>query len=222
MNAAISIQVIDSAYIKDPKTSELGKNIIKGSIDLIDELGFEQFTFKKLGSQIGSTEASVYRYFESKHQVLVYLTSWYWTWIDYQLILCTANIDQPEIKLRNSIRVLTKMVEEDSDFSFVDEIKLNRIINTESSKIYLNKNVDVDNSTGYFLPYKIVVQKLCDIVLEINPTYKYPHMLVSTVIEGAHHQRFFAKHLPRLTDIIDGEDSVNEFFLDIVLKSIEK
>jgi AcrR family transcriptional regulator len=222
MSSPISIQVSQNTYIKNPETSELGNKIISGSIHLLDELGFEQFTFKKLAAQIGSTEASVYRYFESKNQVLVYLTSWYWSWIDYQLILCTLNIDSPQVRLRNSINLLTKTVEQDSDFSFVDEVKLNRVINADSSKIYLNKNVDIDNSYGYFSPYKKVVQIVCDILLEIHPNYKYPHMLISTMIEGAHHQRFFAAHLPRLTDVIKGEDSVIEFYLDMVFKSIEQ
>jgi|TARA_R110000737_G_scaffold182215_1_gene205642 AcrR family transcriptional regulator len=222
MSTPVSIQVSQNTYLKNPETSDLGIKIISGSIDLLDELGFEQFTFKKLATYIGSTEASIYRYFESKNQILVYLTSWYWSWIDYQLLLCTLNIESPEKKLENSINLLTKIVEQDSDFSFVDEVKLNRIINADSSKIYLNKNVDLDNSYGYFAPYKKVVQMVCDIILEINPNYKYPHMLISTMIEGAHHQRFFAEHLPRLTDVIKGEDSVTEFYLDMVFKSIEQ
>jgi hypothetical protein len=46
-------------------------------------------------------------------------------------------------------------------------------------------------------------------------------MLISTMIEGAHNQRFFAEHLPRLTDVIKGEDSVTQFYLDMVTKSIK-
>jgi hypothetical protein len=37
-------------------------------------------------------------------------------------------------------------------------------------------------------------------------------MLVTTVIEGVHHQHFFADHLPGLTTIIDGEDSISNFY----------
>ena len=74
----IKIQVNEKVYLKDPDSSELGKKIIRGSIDLIDEIGFEQFTFKKLAIKINSTEASVYRYFDSKHTLLVYITLWYW------------------------------------------------------------------------------------------------------------------------------------------------
>jgi AcrR family transcriptional regulator len=221
MQAPISIQVSPNTYLKNPDTSELGKKIINGSIHLIDELGFEQFTFKKLANSIGSTEASIYRYFESKHQILVYLTSWYWSWTDYQLVLCTSNIESPYTRLQNSIKLLTKTLEPDNNIFDMDKIKLKRIITIDSSKIYLNKNVDVDNSYGYFAQYKKVVQMVCDIILEINPNYKYPHMLISTMIEGAHNQRFFAEHLPRLTDVIKGEDSVTQFYLDMVTKSIK-
>ena len=62
----IKIQVNPKTYVKDPETSTLGKKIIQHSILLIDEIGFEEFTFKKLGEKIGSNESSVYRYFEKK------------------------------------------------------------------------------------------------------------------------------------------------------------
>ena len=62
----IQIQVQDSLYVKDPQSSDLGKKIIKGSIELICELGFEQFTFKKLAVKISSTEASVYGFMKRK------------------------------------------------------------------------------------------------------------------------------------------------------------
>lgn len=221
MDTLVSMNLPENTYIKNPVTSDLGKKIIAGSIVLIDELGFETFTIKKLGTSIGSTEASIYRYFESKHQLLVYLTSWYWSWVDYYLILNTINIESPITRLKNSLEVLTKEVEKDSTFSFIDEIKLHRIVSIESSRIYLNKHVDNDNSIGYFLPYKKVVQRVSQIILEMNPTYKYPQMLISTTIEGAHHQRFFAEHLPKLTNVIKGEDSVTEFYIQLVLNEIK-
>ena len=52
----IKIQVNEKIYVKDPETSTLGKKIIQESIVLIDEIGFEVFTFKKLGERIGSNE----------------------------------------------------------------------------------------------------------------------------------------------------------------------
>jgi hypothetical protein len=47
-------------------------------------------------------------------------------------------------------------------------------------------------------------------------------MLISTVIEGAHMQRHFADHLPRLTDQIEGKDAVTDFYQSIVFKAIQK
>ena len=79
----IKFQISDKIFVKDPETSSLGRNILKESILLIDEIGFEEFTFKKLGQRIGSNESSIYRYFENKHKLLVYLSSWYWSWIEY-------------------------------------------------------------------------------------------------------------------------------------------
>lgn len=77
-NLQVHISVSSEIYLRDPYSSDLGQNIISNSIDLINELGFEKFTFKKLGEQIGSPESSVYRYFENKHTLLNYLISWYW------------------------------------------------------------------------------------------------------------------------------------------------
>ena len=57
----IQIRIDPALYTKDPESSELGKKIVSQSIQLIDELGFEGFTFKKLGAKIGSNESSIYR-----------------------------------------------------------------------------------------------------------------------------------------------------------------
>lgn len=219
---SLSINVNENVYLKKPNSSELGKRIISGSIELIEQLGFEEFTFKKLAKHISSTEASIYRYFESKHHILIYLVLWYWGWQEYRLVLRLTNIECPIQRLERAITVLTEEIKEDSTFSQINEVLLNRIVISESSKAYLNKAVDKDNEQGYFLKYKDIVVRVSNIILEINPEFKYPHMLVSTVIEGAHHQRFFAQHLPRLTDVVEGEDAVTTFYKELVIKEITK
>lgn len=221
MLTQIGIKVNEKVYLKDPESSELGKSIIEGGIDLIDEIGFDAFTFRKLAQKIGSTEASVYRYFESKHRLLLYLSCWYWRWLDYKLVLATTNIPSAEERLQRAINVVVRQVEEDSDFSHINEVKLNRIIISESSKAYLNRHVDIENKEGFFLDYKELVQRISNIVLEINPHYKYPHMLISTIIEGAHLQRFFSEHLPRLTDVSENEDLVTDFSVEYAFKAIK-
>jgi hypothetical protein len=57
----LKIQVNEKIYVKDPETSPLGKKIVEQSILLIDEIGFDNFTFKNLGEKIWSNESSIYR-----------------------------------------------------------------------------------------------------------------------------------------------------------------
>ncbi len=216
----INIKVNEKIYLKNPESSDLGKNILSGSIDLIDEVGLDEFTFKKLAAKINSTEASIYRYFESKHKLLLYLTAWYWAWMEYKLVFTNTNINSPHERLSRSIKLITEQIEEDGNIPHINEIKLSNILNTESSKAYLNKNVDEENKIGAFSSYKQFVQRISDIILEINPYYKYPHMLISTVIEGSHHQRFFSEHLPKLTDIVKGEDAITCFYNQLTIQAI--
>ena len=141
--------------------------------------------------------------------------------MEYRLVFRMVNIESPEKRLEIAIKTLTEPIEEDSDFSHINEIKLNRIVISDSSKIYFNKNVEEENSSGFFLKYKGLVQRVSDIILEIKPDFKYPHMLVSTIIEGAHHQRFFAEHLPRLTDVIENEDAVTSFYKEMAFRLLK-
>ena len=59
-----------------------------------------------IGPRIGSTEASVYRYFENKHKLLVYLVAWHWAWLDYMIDYQTHNVTDPKQRLRLAIEVL--------------------------------------------------------------------------------------------------------------------
>lgn len=220
-NLQIHIAINPALYIRNPEETTLGKKILSASIEMIDELGFEGFTFKKLGVRIGSNESSIYRYFESKHALLVYLVSWYWSWVEYRLVFATANLTSGKQKLTNAIQILTQEVTEDTDFSFVNEVILHRIIIAESSKAYHTKDIDKENAKGYYKTYKRVVERVSDFVIEVNPHFEFPHMLISTVIEGAHHQRFFSKHLPSLTDVEEGKNNIVRFYKDLVLKTVQ-
>ena len=217
----ITIKVNEDLFIKNPDSSELGRRIISNSIELIEDIGFESFTFKKLGKKIGSPECTIYRYFENKQKVLLYITSWYWCWLEYKMVFATANIYDDELKLKMAIEVLTETVEQDMSFSHINEFLLNRIVISESVKSFFTKEVDSDNEAGVFKVYKRIVQRVSDMILSINKEFEYPHMLVSIVIEGAHQQRHFADHLPALTDVIEGRGGISDFFNKMVFKTIE-
>ena len=143
-NLNIRIQISPTLYAKDPESSDLGRHIICKSIEMINTLGFESFTFKKLGEAIGSNESSVYRYFANKHTLLIYLVNWYWSWMDYKIVLQTANIDDPKEKIMHAIELLAADIKQDSDFSFINEVLLNKIIIMESWMIKRRNCFDGD------------------------------------------------------------------------------
>jgi len=220
-NLHIQIEIGPELYSKNPDSSALGQKIISKSIELIHEIGFENFTFRKLGKLINSNESSIYRYFENKHTLLVYLTSWYWSWIEYRLVFATTNIPSPNDRLEKSVNILTQQVKEDNSFGYINEVLLSEIIFSESIKAYHTKSVDEENQRGCFKAYISVVQRVSSIVLEIKPNYKYPHMLISTVIEGAHQQNYFAEHLPKLTDTSKDNDAISIFYKEMVFNLLK-
>lgn len=213
--STIKIQVNENLYNKNPETSELGKKIIENSIKLIHEIGVEAFTFKKLGKEIQSNESSIYRYFENKHKLLLYLTSWYWSWIEYQLVFSTFNVNNPTEKIEKSIEILTQTISQDSNYGHINEVLLNQIIINEFSKSYLTKEVDSENKEGYFSVFKRLVKRLEEIILEIDNSYPYPLSLASTVIEGALYQSFLKDHFTSITDC-DSSHKIKEFLIHLV------
>lgn len=203
MNTILSnlkIKVNEKIYIKDPETSALGKKILKYSILLIDEIGFENFTFKKLGEKIGSNESSIYRYFESKHKLLVYLSSWYWCWMEYKMVFATTNISDPKERLINAIKVITEKIIDDQNTEHINEAIMNKIIIAEFTKTLHTKEVDEENKEGYFLIYKRVINRIVNIINEVNPKYPFAKSLASTIVEGSLHQHYLAEHLQTITD----------------------
>jgi len=217
----LKIAVPDKIYIKDPESSDLGKRIIEHSILLIDTIGFDSFTFKKLGVKIGSNESSIYRYFESKHKLLLYLTSWYWAWIEYQMVFATFNMPDAKNQLFKAIEVVTKSIEQDVTFSHINEVVLNRIIVNEYSKSYLTKEVDSENKEGYFVIYKRLIKRISEMISNINSDYKYPSSLASTIVEGALHQHFLKEHFSSITDCNDSI-TPTDFFKELTTNAISK
>ena len=210
----LKIQVNEKIYVKDPETSALGKKIIQQSILLIDEIGFDNFTFKKLGEKISSNESSLYRYFENKHKLLVYLSSWYWSWMEYKLVFATNNITDPKEKLRKAITIITEKVEDDNSTEHINEAILNKIIIAEFTKTLQTKEVDQENKEGFFLIYKRLINRIVTIVNEVNPNYPYAKSLVSTIVEGSLHQHFLTEHLTTITNCNDSV-STTQFYINL-------
>lgn len=206
MAITLQVKINDKLFERDPQETKLGKKIIQFSIILIDELGFEKFNFKKLAERIDSTEASIYRYFKSKHKLLVYLLCWYWEWMRFRIEFNTTNIEDACQKLKIAISTIVDTAKRNTTIDFVDEDILHRIVVAESTKGYHTKRVDIDNKYGFFLTYKALNKQIATIIAEINPAFKYPKALAVTLLEMANHHIYFAEHLPSLTDITIPED----------------
>jgi AcrR family transcriptional regulator len=213
--AYLKIQVNPKIYLKDPQTSKLGRKIVQESIKLIDEVGFDNFTFKKLGERIGSNESSLYRYFENKHKLLVYLSSWYWSWMEYRIVFATANISNPSEKLRQAITLVTEQIKDDASTDYIDESVLNRIIIAEFTKTFLTKEVDEENKEGFFLIYKQVINRIVAMIIDLNPDFPYPKSFASSIVEGSLHQHFIKDHFKTITDCNE-KVSPTDFYLYLI------
>ncbi len=207
MSVEIKISLNEGLYLRDPQDSELGRNIIKHSIELIEVHGIESFTFKKLAKEINSTEASIYRYFVNKHLLLLYLANWYWEWVNYLITVNTMNISKPKTKLQIIIHSIVAASQENPIVGYVNENKLQKIVISEGMKVYHTKEVDDENSKGFFKSYKDLALTVSKVISKVNPQFKYPYTLATNLFEMSNNHIFFAQHLPKLTDVSVDENA---------------
>ena len=218
MEFQVTFEVNQKIYLRDPESSEVGRRIVKSAIDLIFELGFEHFTFRKLAVEVSTTEATVYRYFENKHRLLLYILNWYWSYMEFLVLFRLQNVTDNQIKLKTIIELLTQDLPESAGRLDYNKKYLNQIVISESSKVYLVKEVKEINKDEVFKPYKDLCSKIAAVISDYNPDYAYPRSLSSTLIETAHYQQFFSNYLPKLTDIVSqNQKEFTAFFLENLL-----
>ena len=223
MSLRLRFELPEKLYIKDPQDSEYGQRLLTHAIELIDELGFEAFTFRKLGQRMKSSEVSIYRYFENKHLLLLYLNCWYWEWVTYLIGVQILNVRDSREKLKRAIHCMIYAGKESELSDYINEHVLFRIIMKEGAKTYHIADVDEENKYGLYRPYKELVGQLAEIIEEINPDYPYANSLGSTLFEMINNQIFYAEHLPRLTSLGKKdtmktlEDMVNHFAISAII-----
>ena len=132
----LTLTIPENIYIKDPQSSKLGRRILEYSIQIIRKEGLEKFTFKKLAEEISSNESSVYRYFENKHMLMLYLISWYWAWLEYKLVFRINNIECKEKVLKRAICAITETPRKGETFGFINEEELHHIIVQVCDMVY--------------------------------------------------------------------------------------
>lgn len=220
MDFQVKFDINDRIYLRNPENSEVGKMMVKKAIDLIYELGFEHFTFKKLAIEIHSTEATIYRYFENKHRLLLYILNWYWCYMEFLVTFKLENVTDKKERLKIIVHLLThELAESTSKFDYNKEF-LNQIVIAESSKVYLVKEVAEINKNEVFKPYKDLCAKIAEVISEYNSNYQFPRSLSTTLIETSHHQQYFSVNLPKLTDISSKKNSefTSQFIEDLLFK----
>ncbi len=210
MPATMRMQVNSSLYLRDPEDTELGRSLVDESILLIDKLGFEKFTFKKLAQAIGSTEASMYRYFESKHKLLSYLLAWYWSRMHFLISYQINNLSDPKEKMSVAIKVLTDSSSDDPTTSHVDEAALHRIVTIESTKAYVLKGAKKGEREALVEDYERFLKLLSEIVSEINPKYKNPRALITMMLHSVQRLGLYSEYFPNLTEFKKSKSSNSE------------
>jgi len=222
MSVKLSFTLPEKLYLKDPQDTKYGRRLLTHAVELLDNLGFESFTFKKLGIKMESSEVSIYRYFENKHLLLLYLNCWYWEWIGYLIDMSTMKSISSVEKLSKAIHCMIFAKTESHLSDYINEALLFQIIIKEGSKTYHVSGIDRENESGLFIPYKDLVAKLANIIEELNPDFIYAESLGSTLFEMINNQIYYVEHLPRLTSLSKNntnkslEQMVNHFAMAVI------
>ena len=145
---------------------------------------------------------------------MLYLSSWYWGWIEYRLVFATNNLNNPIERLQKAITIVTEKIEDDQTTLHINESILNKIIIQEFTKTLITKEVDEENKEGYFLVYKRVINRIIEMILQVNPNYPFAKSLASSIVEGALHQHFLKDHLTTITNC-DKNNSPTEFYIHL-------
>jgi AcrR family transcriptional regulator len=218
MELDIRIKMNERLFLRNPEDSPLGKKLVRHGVLLINKLGFEDFTFKKLAADVNTTEATIYRYFENKHKFLVYLITWYWSYLEFKVVFTINNLKDPEIKLKTILKLLVEEPEKSkSPSDFIPEQDAYNLVMWEGSKAYLTRHVNQDNKDRLFKPYKDLCARIAGIIKEYNPKYKFQNSMASTLLEMSHSQKFFMQNLPALTDVSSPDDKKLILFLEQLL-----
>jgi AcrR family transcriptional regulator len=192
--------------LKDPEATELGRSMLSEGLFLMNTLGLESFTFKKLAEHIGCTEVSLYKYFPNKHRLLQYYFQLYWLWLRQ---VCGRHAEQarsPREGLERVVETICGVWPKELPPLQLDATALRLLVINEGMKSYLHKNVDEDNARKLFTPYKELSAFVAELLVAFRKDVPMPRSFATTVIEMAHSLPFAMEHLPSLTELSNRKD----------------
>jgi AcrR family transcriptional regulator len=210
----IQMRIDPALYLKDPESSVTGQALVHEAARMIATEGMDAFTLKKLSTAAGFTEATVYRYFGNKHQLLMYLLNLYWSWLLYHASLATANVGDPEMRIRKLASLLSEPIS-----GPVDDLisgHLYAIALNESVKAHLSRNADADWRMGMFQGYSGILQTVASCIRELCPNYAFPMAWAATFVDAAMQQQFFCRYLPHLTEVGGSNATLDNFLMALI------
>ena len=192
--------------LKDPESSELGRAILSEGLALMNELGLEAFTFKKLAARLQSTEVSLYKYFPNKQRLLQYYYQLYWLWLRQVSGRHAERSVSPREALERVVEAVCGVWPKEVPGLQLDPHALRALVIDEGMKAYLHKNVDDDNARRLFTPYKELSAFIAELLVACRKDVPMPRSFATTVIEMAHSLPFAMEHLPSLTELSARKD----------------
>lgn len=172
---------------------------------------------------MGSTEASVYRYFENKYKLLSYLVAWYWDYMHFLILLDIRNIEDPKRKMNIMIDTLVLVKNNTATPDYINIGLLHTIVVENASKVYHNKQVDTLIKEGYYMNLQKLVNTIARNILEINPEFQYPKSIATNVIDLSLNSEYYIEHLPGLTDQVeDSKLSPREHTIEMIKYFLER
>ncbi len=195
-----------SLSLKDPEATELGRSMLSEGLFLMNTLGLEAFTFKKLAAHIGCTEVSLYKYFPNKHRLLQYYFQLYWLWLRQVCGRHTEKARTPREALDRVVESICGVWPKELPPLQLDPQTLRLLVINEGMKSYLHKNVDDDNARRLFTPYKELSAFVAELLVAFRKDVPMPRSFATTVIEMAHSLPFAMEHLPSLTELSNRKD----------------
>lgn len=204
--SGIQLRPDPALYLRDPESTRLGKAMLSEGIVLMNELGLEAFTFKKLAARIGCTEVGLYRFFPNKQRLLQYYFQVHWLWL---LQLCGGFAERsvdPRQTLKQVVEALCGVWPQELPPAQLDPHGLRSLHIAEGMKSYLHKNVDADNARLLFMPYKALAAFIADRLVACRKDVPMPQSFATTLIEMANSLPFAMEHLPSLTELSSHKD----------------
>lgn len=205
-------------------STPMGKRILGEGLLLMNELGLESFTFKKLAERIGCTEVTVYHYFPNKQRLLQFYFQVYWLWLATYCKEEGKNLEDPLERLRGDIRALCGTWPPSARANQFDPGDLRELVINEGSKSFMHKNVDSDNELRLFKPYKDLCAHIASEVKSCLPRSRNTRSFATILIEMAHSLEFAMVHLPALTELSARKDRKHlaDFLIEMTERHVRK